>query len=84
LFKKLPSDDAQITVFAFGVGLVSIFGIYEDEQSHFSGFEKAFKRLFWIIFDPGDKLVLHISRVTRWYVFKPKIQIWTNFGGSCN
>jgi hypothetical protein len=22
-------------------------------------------------------------RVARWYVFKPKIQIWLNFGGSC-
>jgi hypothetical protein len=24
------------------------------------------------------------SRVARWFVFKPKIQIWVNFGGSCN
>jgi hypothetical protein len=23
-------------------------------------------------------------RVARWCVFKPKIQIWVNFGGSCN
>jgi hypothetical protein len=23
-------------------------------------------------------------RVARWFVFKPKIQIWVNFGGSCN
>jgi hypothetical protein len=23
------------------------------------------------------------SRVARWFVFKPKIQIWANFGGSC-
>jgi hypothetical protein len=22
-------------------------------------------------------------RVARWFVFKPKIQIWVNFGGSC-
>jgi hypothetical protein len=22
-------------------------------------------------------------RVARWYIFKPKIQIWVNFGGSC-
>ena len=48
----------QITVFAFGVGLVSIFGIYEDDRTHFSGFEKAFKTLFWIIFDPGEQLIL--------------------------
>jgi hypothetical protein len=24
------------------------------------------------------------TRVARWFVFKPKIQIWVNFGGSCN
>jgi hypothetical protein len=24
------------------------------------------------------------SRVARWFAFKPKIQIWVNFGGSCN
>jgi hypothetical protein len=24
------------------------------------------------------------NRVARWFVFKPKIQIWVNFGGSCN
>jgi hypothetical protein len=24
------------------------------------------------------------SRVAGWFVFKPKIQIWGNFGGSCN
>jgi hypothetical protein len=23
-------------------------------------------------------------RVARWFVLKPKIQIWVNFGGSCN
>jgi hypothetical protein len=23
-------------------------------------------------------------RVARWFVFKPKIPIWVNFGGSCN
>jgi hypothetical protein len=23
-------------------------------------------------------------RVARWHVFKPKIQIWLNFGGACN
>jgi hypothetical protein len=22
--------------------------------------------------------------VARWFVFKPKIQIWVNFGESCN
>jgi Arf-GAP/GTPase/ANK repeat/PH domain-containing protein 1/3 len=24
------------------------------------------------------------TRVARWYIFKPKIQIWVNFEGSCN
>jgi hypothetical protein len=24
------------------------------------------------------------ARVARWFIFKPKIQIWANFGGSCN
>jgi hypothetical protein len=24
------------------------------------------------------------SRVARWYLFKPKVQIWVNLGGSCN
>jgi hypothetical protein len=23
-------------------------------------------------------------RVARWYIFKPKIPVWVNFGGSCN
>jgi hypothetical protein len=23
-------------------------------------------------------------RVARWYIFKPKIQFWVKFGGSCN
>jgi hypothetical protein len=23
------------------------------------------------------------TRVARWFVFKPKIPIWVNFGGSC-
>jgi hypothetical protein len=25
-----------------------------------------------------------LGRVARWFVFKPKIQIWVNFGGSCD
>jgi hypothetical protein len=24
------------------------------------------------------------GKVARWFVFKPKIQIWETFGGSCN
>jgi hypothetical protein len=23
----------------------------------------------------------HVDRVARWYIFKPKIQTWVNFGG---
>jgi hypothetical protein len=33
-------------------------------------------RLFWF-----DLIILF--RVARWFVFKPKIPIWVNFGGSC-
>jgi hypothetical protein len=25
-----------------------------------------------------------VSRVARWYIFKPKIPVWVNFRGSCN
>jgi hypothetical protein len=25
-----------------------------------------------------------LFRVARWYIFKPKLQIWVNIGGSCN
>jgi hypothetical protein len=24
------------------------------------------------------------ARVARWFIFRPKIAIWVNFGGSCN
>ena len=41
-----------IAVLGFGVALVSIFGPYDHE--HFGDFEKTFKRLFWILFDPGQ------------------------------
>ncbi len=44
----------SIAVFAFGVGLVSVFGIFrEGEFDHFDDFHSTFKTLFWIIFDPG-------------------------------
>jgi hypothetical protein len=25
----------------------------------------------------------NVNKVARWFVFKPKIQIWVNFGGCC-
>jgi hypothetical protein len=28
--------------------------------------------------------VLLLTKVARWFVFESKIQIWVNFGGSCN
>jgi hypothetical protein len=31
-----------------------------------------------------ERQALPRSRVARWFVFKPKIQIWVNFGRSCN
>jgi hypothetical protein len=33
---------------------------------------------------PARSLFKMAARVARWFVFKPKIQIWVNFGGSCN
>lgn len=44
-----------VTVFAFAVGLVSVFGIFNDDQTRFSDFTSATKTLFWIIFDPGKE-----------------------------
>jgi hypothetical protein len=32
----------------------------------------------------GPSIFGHCTRVARWFVFKPKIQSWVNFGGSCN
>ena len=40
-----------VAMLGFGVALVSIFKPYEQE--HFGAFEAAFKRMFWILFDPG-------------------------------
>jgi hypothetical protein len=31
-------------------------------------------------FNPGNPWP-HITRVARWFLFKPKIPIWVNFGG---
>eukprot|EP00095_Tigriopus_kingsejongensis_P008164 maker-scaffold735_size104922-snap-gene-0.26 protein:Tk08164 transcript:maker-scaffold735_size104922-snap-gene-0.26-mRNA-1 annotation:"short transient receptor potential channel 7-like" len=44
-----------VTVFAFAVGLVSVFGIFDDNQTRFSDFTSATKTLFWVIFDPGKE-----------------------------
>jgi hypothetical protein len=36
-------------------------------------------------FDEEEKVGRNVrARVARWFVFKPKIQIWVNFGGPCN
>jgi hypothetical protein len=29
-------------------------------------------------------LLVRVSRIARWFIFKPKIQIWVNFRGPCN
>jgi hypothetical protein len=29
-------------------------------------------------------LFVDFTRFARWYIFKQKIQIWVNFGGSCD
>jgi hypothetical protein len=31
-----------------------------------------------------DPVTSGLPRVARWFLFKPKIPIWVNFGGSCN
>jgi hypothetical protein len=33
---------------------------------------------------PGYMPLLAKGKVARWFVFKPKIRIWVNFGGSWN
>ena len=43
------------SLLAFSVGLVSIFGVWRDEDTRFPDFEAAIKKLFWIIFDPGKE-----------------------------
>ena len=43
------------------VGLVSIFGFYDDEETRFPNFKSTFKRLFWIIFDPGQEELTDIG-----------------------
>lgn len=44
-----------IIMLAFSVGLVSIFGFYDESRNpHFHNFESTLKRLFWIMFDPGQ------------------------------
>jgi hypothetical protein len=39
--------------------------------------------LCWLLPAAECSVSARVSRVARWYVFKPKIQIWLNFGGSC-
>jgi hypothetical protein len=31
-----------------------------------------------------SKEIASVTSVARWYIFKPKIPIWVNFGASCN
>ena len=52
-----------IAALGFGVALVSIFGPYKHE--HFGKFQSTFKRLFWILFDPGK----HMWHFERWSIF---------------
>jgi hypothetical protein len=33
---------------------------------------------------PSGRPVSVAARVARWHIFKPKIQIWVNFRGTCN
>jgi len=44
-----------IVALAFGIGLVAVFGVFEDSATHFKDLQSAFKTLFWILFDPGKE-----------------------------
>jgi hypothetical protein len=48
--------------------------------------QKRFKNfIFWKYGEIRIKMCINITtRVAGWFVFKPKIQIWVNFAGSCN
>jgi hypothetical protein len=42
---------------------------------------------FWAIFSRTHPVTLVmglLGKVVRWFIFKPKIQIWVNFGGTRN
>jgi hypothetical protein len=58
----------------------------ENVENIFFGFFLFFSFFFCrnlLIWCPRKTNCL-MNRVARWYVFKPKIQIWVNFGGPWN
>jgi hypothetical protein len=40
-------------------------------------------KMGWATFFTNYLICSHCTRVARWLIFKPKIPIWVNFGGSC-
>ena len=83
-----------ITMLAFSVGLVSIFGVFCEKLTRFYTFESAFKKLFWIIFDPGKEEYTDIgleetecdvkptNKAPRWWSdhFVDRLNSITDFG----
>jgi hypothetical protein len=47
-------------------------------------FPVTLKRIYQGTVSRRKKLFFFCVRVAACYIFKPKIQIWVNFGGSCN
>jgi hypothetical protein len=44
-------------------------------------YTKNYIEVFFL--NPKTSIIKPSTRVAGWFVFKPKIQIWVNFGGSC-
>jgi hypothetical protein len=55
----------------------SLTSAADNEQKNVLGFFSAAA-------DKSAKVVVIESRDARWYIFKPKIPNWVNFGVSCN
>jgi hypothetical protein len=53
-----------------------------DNEMRSEANKSLFERDAQVRFGRSDKRLS--SRVARWYIFKPKIPIWVNFGGSFN
>jgi hypothetical protein len=56
-----------------------------NEQKPISRFPSDEQRLeAWVQVAIQRSVHIHTTRVARWFVFKPKIPIWVNFGVYCN
>jgi hypothetical protein len=61
--------------------IFSRFGILHQEKS---GNSASVRHQMNLLHLPEKRLNRVPARVARWHIFKPKIPIWVNFGGSCN